>query len=91
MITLQAFYLVPAEVAGAPAAAEEGGAGLALVELAARARGGQARRGDQIGRGGALEKGNDKFQSLKLVIKLKFIVKYVENCSKKFSTVSISL
>ena len=35
-------HLVPAEVTGAP---EEGGAGLALVQVAAGARGRQARRG----------------------------------------------
>ena len=43
------WYLVPAaEVTGA-AAAEEGCAGLALVEVAAGARGRQARRGEQVG------------------------------------------
>ena len=46
-------YLVPAKVAGT-STSEEGGAGLALVELAAGARGRQARRGDQVGRGGSL-------------------------------------
>ena len=44
-------YLVPAEVAGAPAA-EERGAGLALVQVAAGARGRQARRGKSLDIGG---------------------------------------